>query len=697
MGLSMLGTSVTHARAVKTDHVEAELVAESLALVPGQSAWLALRLKHDPKWHTYWRNPGDSGLPTKIEWTLPSGFSAGPIEWPAPQRIPIPPLANYGYEGEVLLLVPMQVPAAMLPGNQTLRARADWLVCKDVCIPGGADLSLTLPVALGSPAIDDRWTKLFAATRAALPGQLVGWTVAAAAKGDAIELTLSGDTLPNTIKSALFFTTIEGLIEPGRAQTFTQGNGALKLRLPVAQQLTADGRRVEGVMVTDPPLAAGARAFEIRALMSGAIEAGKPDAKRVASPRVAPETLGGAGATDISLALALLFAFLGGVILNLMPCVFPVLSIKILGFADQAHGDRRLMRAHGLAYAAGVVVSFVGLAALLMSLRASGEALGWGFQLQSPPLVAALAVLFFAIALNLSGVFEILLPLPNALTTPARNPIVGAFGGGVLAAVVASPCTAPFMGAALGYALTQSGFTALLVFFALGAGMALPYVLLTWFPGWLKRLPRPGPWLERLKQLLAFPLYATVVWLVWVLAQQTGIDGVARIGAVLVITALGAWALGIAQRGAGMVYRLGAALALVAAIVIAGPLATATADLAVAAASDEWEAFEPARIDALVAAGKPVFVDFTAAWCVTCQVNKKLVLDTDTTRTAFAAKNVVLMRADWTRRDAVISTALSALGRNGVPVYVLYRPGKSPLILPELLQESVVKQALSSL
>ncbi|MEO7404752.1 MAG: thioredoxin family protein, partial [Burkholderiales bacterium] len=356
------------------------------------------------------------------------------------------------------------------------------------------------------------------------------------------------------------------------------------------------------------------------------------------------------------------------------------------------------MRMHGVAFAVGVVASFIVLAVVLLALRGTGAALGWGFQLQSPWVVTALAVLFFLLALNLSGVFEILVPLPDAPVQAPRHPLVGSFGAGVLAAVSASPCTAPFMGAALGFAITQSATLALAVFAALGVGMALPYALLSWFPAWLKRLPRPGPWLVRLKQFLAFPLYATVVWLVWVLGLQAGMEGVLRIGIVLVVLALASWLWGLAQRGAGSWTRIGAAVAVVVAILFALPIETEPpAESRAAASASDWTPYSQARVDELVASGKPVFVDFTAAWCVTCQVNKKLVLETEAVRGAFASKSVTLMRADWTRRDVAITEALAALGRNGVPVYVLYRPGKAPLVLPEILQRSTIDEALGTL
>jgi thiol:disulfide interchange protein DsbD len=387
-------------------------------------------------------------------------------------------------------------------------------------------------------------------------------------------------------------------------------------------------------------------------------------------------------------------------LLNLMPCVFPVLSLKVLGFA--AHGgDRATMRKHGLAFAAGVIVSFWLLAAVLVALRAAGSQLGWGFQLQSPVVVAGLALLFFVLALNLSGLFEIRLLLPSSLAGwNAKNPYVNDALSGVLAVVIASPCSAPFMGAALGYALTSSIASTWIVFTTLGVGMALPYLALAYFPAWRSKLPKPGAWMRRLRQLLAFPLYATVIWLAWVLGAQLDNDAVARLAATLLMVALALWAWQTMRTGGARAWGAAAIASLAAAMVVGWPVAAGVASEGAkpaVAASEPWQDYTPQRVAQLVAAGQPVFVDFTAAWCVTCQVNKRLVLNTDAVRQAFAQGNVALVRADRTRRDPVIGAALAALGRDGVPVYVLYRPDKAPLLLSELLSKQEVLAAIGTL
>ncbi len=399
-----------------------------------------------------------------------------------------------------------------------------------------------------------------------------------------------------------------------------------------------------------------------------------------------------------------MFAFLGGIVLNLMPCVFPVLSIKALALAAPGHGNKHKLKIEGLSFTAGVIATFVFLAGLLLVFRAMGEQFGWGFQLQSPGMVTGLALLFFVLGLNLSGAFEFATLVPSsAAGWTARNPYVNSALSGVLAVVIASPCTAPFMGAALGFALAQPAALTLLVFVALGIGMALPFLLLSWFPGWRRMLPKPGAWMARLKQFLAFPLYATVAWLAWVLGAQVDNDAVVRLLVTLVVVAFALWAWRIYRVGSIRAYSAVAAVGFVAAGVVAWPLFASSPDPEsagqprAAGAADAWQPWSPARVAELTAAGKPVFVDFTAAWCVTCQVNKRMVLNDGIIKDAFAQRGVELVRADWTRRDPVIGQALAALGRQGVPVYVLYRPGREPMLLPEVLQKQTVLDALATI
>jgi thiol:disulfide interchange protein DsbD len=689
-----------HAATARTDHVTAELVAERTALVPGTTTTLALRFAIDRGWHTYWRNPGESGLPTTLAWRLPAGFAAGDIAWPAPKALPAGPLVNYGYEGDVLHLVALSVPAdAPVGQNVTLAARADWLVCKETCVPEGADLALELPVA--REAAPSRWHDAIAATRQSLPKPLPpSWRVVATAEGPRIALALTPPADAASPGRLQYFAQDERRIEASAAQTQAAAAQGIVLALPVSHEFKGDFGALRGVLRAErgfatPDGVVAAVALDVP--LSGTPVAGpKPAIGSGTSFAPAPSPPASFGALPVALA----FALLGGVLLNLMPCVFPILSLKALGLATSQAGDHRALRREGVAFAAGVVVAFAALGVVLLALRAAGAELGWGFQLQSPAVVTSLALLFFVIGLNLSGVFEFgaLVPAGIAAWSP-RNRHANAFASGLLAVAVASPCTAPFMGAALGYALAAPMAATVGVFVALGVGMALPYCLLAWFPRWRRVLPRPGAWLVRLKQVLAFPMYATVAWLVWVLAAQVGTDAVLRIGIVLVLVALALFAWH-AWRGASRPAWGGAAAAAVlAAALVAWPLFTGSAstpDVQRTRATDGWLPYSPARVAELTAEGRPVFVDFTAAWCITCQVNERLVLNDARVRDAFGQRGVALVRADWTRRDPAITQALADLGRSGVPVYVLYRPGRPPKLLPEILARDVVIDALAS-
>ena len=699
------GARVSAAAPVRTAHVEAELVAEQTALVPGRPNTVALRLVMERGWHTYWQNAGDSGLPTTLKWKLPDGLNAGPIQWPAPRALPVGPLVNYGYEGEVLLLSDVSTVPDFLSGKTvTLSARADWLVCKEICIPEGADLSLTLPVIADAAKVqrDPRWSDAIASARASLPQAVAEWKVTAKGRGSAVELSLapvSGHDNAADIATAHFFPYVEGQIEASGPQPLTRQDKTVSMSLPVASQRVGEFRRVAGVLVSGNPRAPRALAIDVP--LDGNVVAGS--AAPAATAPVLQLTPSSTGADSaLSLGTAIVFALLGGLLLNLMPCVFPVLSFKVLGFAAH-HQSGRAMRHHGLAFGAGVLVSFWILAGALVALRAAGQQLGWGFQLQSPATIAGLAVLFFVLALNLSGVFEVRQFVPSSLATwNAKNPLLNDALSGALAVVVASPCSAPFMGAALGYALAGPMLSTWIVFTSLAIGMALPYVLLAYFPSWQKKLPKPGVWMQRLKHLLAFPLYATVLWLAWVLGAQLDNDAVLRLGVTLLLTALALWTWQTMRSGGARGWGLASAASIAAAMVVAWPVVATSASDAGAhagkrlAAGDPWQEYSPARVAELVAAGRPVFVEFTAAWCVTCQVNKRLVLDTDAVQDVFARRKVALLQADWTRRDPAIGAALAALGRNGVPVYVFYRPDKEPLLLPEVLRRQDILDAVDA-
>ena len=677
---------------VTTEQVRAELVAHAPeGITPGKPVWLGLQIEHQPHWHTYWKNPGDSGLPTTLAWQLPVGVTVGEIAWPTPKKLPVGPLMNYGYEGRLLLPVPVSVGQAFAGNTLDIKLTAQWLVCKDVCIPQQGEFALSLPVqastAMHSAAFD--------AARAALPQPAAGATASAELIDAAKTLRVTVRGLPAALqgRELAFFAETPGVVDPSARHTARWEGGTWQAQVPISAQRFESPAQMQAVLLAPGAVAGTQIGFAIAgawpALVAptAAIESG---AVLPAAPATPP----------MGLALALAFAVIGGILLNLMPCVFPILSLKLLGFAGHAH-SRRALLAGGLAYSAGVVLSFVALAALLLLLRAGGEQIGWGFQLQSPLFIAALAVLFTVIALNLAGLFEFGTLLPSGMASMRlRHPLADSALTGVLAVAVASPCTAPFMGAALGLAFTLPPLQALSLFGALGIGMALPFLAASAWPGLARAMPKPGAWMATFKTAMAFPMLATVVWLAWVLGQQTSIDGVTALLAVLVALAFALWAWGRIDNG--RIARL--VWSTVGVVLLGGVLAWALpswheANAATPAATSDarWQPWSAERVAALNAEGRAVFVDFTAAWCVTCQVNKRTTLGNADVLADLDAKRVVLLRADWTRRDAAISAELTRLGRNGVPVYAIYKPGQAlPTLLPELLSPQLLRDALAS-
>ncbi|MBI1405224.1 MAG: thiol:disulfide interchange protein [Caulobacter sp.] len=674
---------------VNTGHLEAELVARDLTIAPGSTAYLALRQKIDKGWHTYWRNPGDSGEPTRLDWTLPAGWSAGDFVWATPQRLPIGPLTNYGYSGEVLLPVAITVPAGAAPGPVTLKARASFLVCEDICIPEDADLSITVTVADGTPVADPKWGQAVAEALAAAP-KPAGLTATWRLEGGKPVLAVAGAPLKGAdMSGAWFYPFTGGVLDHAAPQTADRGPDGLTLTLPPGYAYESG----KPPAILDGVLTVGDKAYEVSATQgpppAGVSGLGPPPEARAPT----------APASGLGLAAAIGFAILGGLILNLMPCVFPVLSMKAAALAGHAH-EPRGARAQGLAYGAGVLVSFLALAGLLIVLQMGGAAIGWGFQLQSPPVVAMLALLMTAVALNMSGVFEVGSSLQGAgQGLASRQGLIGSFFTGALAVAVASPCTAPFMGSALGFTLGQPPLVTLAVFAGLAMGFAAPFVILTFIPALLALLPRPGAWMDVLRKLLAFPMYGAVAWLVWVLSQQTDAPGLALALMALLLAAFGFWLWGQA-RGARRWLQLAAALCLIGAGALAlmpraaasGPAGTPQAASAV---DVPYEAWSPERLAALRAEGRPVLVNFTAAWCVTCQVNEKVALSTPEVAEALKGANAVYLKGDWTRRDPAIAAALAEHGRAGVPLYLVYAPGAAtPRVLPQLLTPGMVAEAL---
>jgi thiol:disulfide interchange protein/DsbC/DsbD-like thiol-disulfide interchange protein len=702
LGAFAPGAFALSGNTVATENVKARLVSEVTAIGPGQAFMVALELDIRDGWHTYWRNPGDSGEPTKLAWQLPPGFTAGDIIWTTPHRFEIAPLVNYGYAKHAVHLVQITAPKDLKAGTPvSLAAKASWLVCSDVCIPEDANLQLTLPVSAQAGAVDATATALFTTARSELPTAQPAPTSARIA-GDKLIVTLGrewGATL-SQITSLAFFPYDEGGIEYATPQTLTRTKDTVDLAMKVGYQPPKAGA-IRGVLVVTEQNGTQTDTvpIEIAADFSGGPRlAPLAQAKPLAQSNKEPEH---------SLPTLLLFAVLGGLILNLMPCVFPVLSIKALNVMEQAKKHPAEVRAKGLVFAAGVIVSMLCLAGVLLVLRAGGEQLGWGFQLQSPLFVTLLVYLLLAVGLNLSGVFEVgggLAGVGDNLTQ--GDSYSASFFTGVLATLVATPCSAPFMAPAVGAALTQAPFNALCIFAALGVGIALPFVLLSFAPWMRGVLPKPGAWMDTLKQVFAFPVYATAAWLLWVVAQETSPFGLGAALAGSILVALAAWSFQKSRSSAG-----GGRITVIATAVISLLLAILLpirfADVAAAAPGDsallrpgvdEWQPYSEARVAELSAAGRPLLVNFTASWCLTCLVNERNAFADAAVQEIFRDKKVVLMKGDWTNRDPAITKALAAFGRAGVPLYLVYngKPGSTePVVLPQLLTAGVVQSAFA--
>jgi thiol:disulfide interchange protein DsbD len=643
------------------------LVSDTDAVAAGKPFRVGLHIRLAPGWHTYWRNPGDAGVPPQLRLDLPPGAEASDIAWPAPRRIAEGPVMTYAYTGDLLL--PVTVTPTRGGGAMPITAHARWLVCKEICVPEEATFRLDLPAGTPAPSAQ---APLFAAHDRAVP-RPSPWQATIAADGT---LWVQGPELrPATVVDAWFIPDHAGLIEDDAAQPLSVRQGGFVLAL----------KRDKGAALADG--LSGVLSVRDRTGM-------QTDVTLHATPGPAPAP------AFPPLRRVLAFAFLGGLILNLMPCVFPVLAMKAVALAQgAARGEARL---HAALYTAGVLVTFAALAAGLLVARAAGAAAGWGFQFASPVFVAAMAWLLFGVGLNLSGVFEVggtMAGTGNALA--ARGGHLGSFFTGLLAVLVATPCTAPFMGVAIAAGLAAPPAVTLLVFLVMGLGLAAPYAAFSALPTLARMAPRPGRWMAILKQGLAFPMYGAAAWLLWVVSQEAGPAGVLGTAAGFVLLGFAAWVLGISQQSGSRNRRFGqsaaAAAVLLAAAVLSG-IATAPGTPAEAAANtDGAEAFSPSKLAALRAEGRPVFVDMTAAWCVTCLVNERVAIASTPVQQAFAAHHVAYLKGDWTRQDPVISAFLREYGRDGVPLYVYYPPHDGrPVVLPQILTENGMLSQLNS-
>ena len=674
---------------VTAPHLTVSLLVPPAQIYPGLHFTAGLDFKMEPGWHVYWVNAGDSGEPPTIDWKLPPGVTTGSMLFPPPKRLPLGPLMDFGYENEVVFPIPMQVAADFKPTQPeaTLAAHVTWLVCRAVCIPGKADLAVTrpgdaaAPPAPGTDAAAQGWIARF---EAQIPKPLPSSdtaTFSSTAKAFVLQVTgAKGD-------GAQFFPLDQTVIANAAPQPAQPTANGIQLTLTKDETLSAAPQQLNGVL----ELADGT-AYEVHAT---------PGNAAAAIPAPSSGSSGVLGAAGL--------AFIGGILLNLMPCVFPVLFIKGLALVQSSQHERHRLRAHGWVYTLGILVSFWVVVAILIALRAAGRQLGWGFQFQSPTFLALMAMLLFFLGLALAGQFEIGLSLTSAGGSLAQKQgYAGSFFTGVLAMVVATPCTAPFMGAAIGYALAHSSWVSFAVFSALALGLALPYLALAYFPGWARVLPKPGAWMEVLKQAVSIPIFGTVIWLVWVFAQIAGTNALIGVLTAFLLLAVAGWflgrwpgkALGTTMAAVFLIAAVGTSVWSVRAFGVSSQLsAQSTPGSQLPAPGSAWQPFTPALLAQSRAAGKPVFVDFTASWCLSCQVNERLILRRADIEQRLRDSGAVLLRADWTNQDPDITQALAALGRSGVPTYALYPadPNAPAHVLPEVLTPGIVMDALNSL
>lgn len=673
LGVSNL-SNASESVAQDTGHVVAQLVSSHDQVAPGQDFYLSLVTTMDDHWHVYWKNPGDAGEPVAIHWSDDVTSDIGGFVWPMPNPILTGPIMNYGFDGRVFFPMPATMRVDAQPGSvETFDAEVTYLVCEEVCVPEYAELSIQIGV--GEPLLDNRWSYNIEAALAEAPLES-GANAQAALKNGQLRLNFEIDVAE--VEGAYFFPEEPGLINHSAPQVLTFGERGLRIEVESSFGLE-DGLKgpIRGVLRTEN------KSGEASGVWITAKPGTKVDLGKLSQP-----VSGKLATNSMTLWTAVMAAFVGGLILNLMPCVFPVISMKALSFAKHAHEDSGIIRRQGWMYTIGVLATFLFLTIILLILKAAGSKVGWGFQLQNPVVIGVLALLFFAIGLNLLGVFDIQSRWQNkGNKLAARGGNLGAFFTGVLAVLVATPCTAPFMAGAIGFAMVQPAFITLLVFVALGLGFALPFLALSYRPGLLRALPKPGPWMERFKQFMAFFMFAAVIWLVWVLSFQTSETGIAQALAAMLVFGFGVFLLQ-GSNNSNKAFMAAAFLSSIALILTLKPVAQASTNLT-------SEAWSPGKVAELRAEGKNVFVDFTAAWCVTCKVNEQLVLNSS--GELFDKYNTAVLVADWTNKNDEIADELASYGRSGVPLYLLFPAGDNPAraeILPQILTKSVLHSAL---
>lgn len=667
--------------------VRTELLADTNAIVPGKPFTVGLLLRMAPGWHTYWKFSGDAGLPTELKWKLPPGWKIGEVQWPIPLKTIDPgDIQTYGYVDEVLLTQEVTPPPKIENSTIKLVADASWLVCEKICIPGSATLELELPVSAGSQPAN---TELFPRYRRLLPQNWSGPNVATAEwgrVGSALRLKITSETLANYPAVDFFPLPDEGTVV-GHPTVESRSKNEIVLRIPIESSGKNLSSMAGLVVFSQKPNGEDRAGWQITT------------ASIASTARPAPAR---------GFLTFLLFGFLGGMILNLMPCVLPVISLKIFGFIQQAGQSRQKILRSGIAFTLGIFVWFIALALLLIALKTAGRDATWGgFQFTNPYFVLVLSVIVLVFALNLFGVFEISLPQRfsrGLLSTSERKDDLGSFFQGVFATVLATPCTAPFLGTALGFAFSQSATIILAIFIAIAAGMSAPYLLLSAQPAWLRFLPRPGAWMLHVKQFMGFLLLATLLFLLYVLGAQRGLEGAIWASCFLLVISVACWMKGAFVSPTASATKRGIVLVLMLVIVVASGIYfigdkfhstnVASGDSRL---KGDWQVFAPDRLQAELEQGHTVFVDFTAAWCLTCKFNEASVLESQDVREAFQRRGIVKMKADWTNGDPVITKLLQQFGRPGVPLYVLY-PAKNeePIVFPELLTKSMVLEKLET-